>query len=422
MLRVAMVVYGDIRHDSRVQREARWLADLGHRVTIHCIAGSQDDLRLLGGKVEVIAHGVPVGAIRPGSPSPFRMQMRIPKAGRIVRKALWIAGYVRSLRAWGRAILADAPQVDVWHAHDFTGLVAIAGSLQRSAALVYDVHDLFVDTGTGRLLPAPVRRVIQRYERHLVARADLVVAVNAPLAEVISRRCRPRSIIVVHNCPPRWVPPDPRPDLIRQAAGIPSEAPVILYHGQLGLGRGIEMLLEAILLRDLRDAHVALMGYGDQRERLAAASIEPQFGGRLHVLDPVPPSELLPWVASADVGSLAMPHASLNLYLSTPNKLFECLAAGTPVVVSDFPAVRAIVIDDPRGPLGEVCDPANPVDIARALRSVIAADRSARQDLRRRCSTAAQERWNWETEAGSLTAAYERLGATRRIDPGPPAT
>lgn len=410
-----MVVYGDIRHDSRVQREANSLADVGHDVTVFCVAGSRERMPLLDHRVKVIVQGVAAGAIGPGSPSPFRRSGHASLARRLASRATWLAGYAWNLRAWGRAIAANASRFEVWHVHDFAGLVAVGGSVSKDAALVYDVHDLFVETGTASLLPAALRRATRRYERYLMRRVDLAITVNQPLADLIKARCRPRSMIVVHNCPPRWTPPQPRPDLIREVAGIPSHAPVVLYHGLLGSSRGIDQLLEAILRPDLREAHLALMGFGPLRAPLATVATEARFGGRVHVLDPVPPGELLPWVASADVGAMAMPRASLNLYLSTPNKLFECLSAGTPVVVSDFPAVRAIVTGDPLGPLGDTCDPSNAGDVARALAGILTLDHAARLDLRRRCNMAAHERWNWESEAAKLIAAYEGLASSGRF-------
>jgi glycosyltransferase involved in cell wall biosynthesis len=52
--------------------------------------------------------------------------------------------------------------------------------------------------------------------------------------------------------------------------------------------------------------------------------------------------------------------AGMNEVLSTPNKLFESIAAGVPVVTSDFPERRAIVLNPALGPLGAVCDPTDP--------------------------------------------------------------
>jgi glycosyltransferase involved in cell wall biosynthesis len=101
--------------------------------------------------------------------------------------------------------------------------------------------------------------------------------------------------------------------------------------------------------------------------------------------------------------------STMNHYLSTPNKLFECLAAGTPVVVSDFPAMRSIVVDDPDGPLGATCDPARVDQVAAALRSILDLPADAWTALSGRCVRAAQARWNWERESSALLDVYSML-------------
>jgi glycosyltransferase involved in cell wall biosynthesis len=125
-------------------------------------------------------------------------------------------------------------------------------------------------------------------------------------------------------------------------------------------------------------------------------------------------------VASADVGVMAIQASTLNHRLSSPNKLFESIATGLPVVVSNFVEMRRIVLDDPDGPLGAVCDPADPASIAAAIRSILDLDLAARADLRARCLRAAHNRWNWETESAKLVALYASLAeeATTTGTPG----
>jgi glycosyltransferase involved in cell wall biosynthesis len=236
-----------------------------------------------------------------------------------------------------------------------------------------------------------------------------VVTVNGALAAVLRRRYRPRRVVVVHNCPDRWSPPATRPDLIRAAAGIPADSPVVLHHGSLGPHRGIEQLMAALLEPGLERVHLVLMGPGAIRDAYLAEAAAPQWHGRVHVLDAVAPAELLPWVASADVGAMPIQHSTLNHFLATPNKLFECLAAGVPVVASDFPAMRPIVLEGPAGPLGAVCQPADVGDVATALRSVLELGPDAAGAIRARCLAAARERWNWEHEAAGLIALYGEL-------------
>ncbi len=409
-LRVAMAVYGDITYDSRVQREAVALADAGHSVTVFCLAWSSARTPRFDGRVDVIVIVPDRSGIVPGTASPFLDHRPTTRLQRLRARVGWLTGYVRNLRAWGRMAIERAGPVDVWHLHDFAALFAIAPKV--AVPFVYDVHDLFTETGTGRRLPGPMRRAARAYEKRLVRRAEVVVAVNDGIAEDLERRCRPRNIVVVHNAAPRWTPPGSRPNLIRERLGLGPDVPIVLYHGILSQLRGLERLCEAMLEPELADAHLVLLGYGQLRDALAEDAADPRFGGRIHVLDAVAPEELLPWVASADVGAMALPAATRNLVLATPNKLFECLAAGTPPVVSALPLMRRIVMDDPLGQLGAVCDASDTGSVARALAGILGLDAAAREALRARCLAAARERWNWETEVGRLVAAYGRLHGT----------
>ena len=78
---------------------------------------------------------------------------------------------------------------------------------------------------------------------------------------------------------------------------------------------------------------------------------------------------------------------------------------------SDFPERRRIVIDDPDGPLGAVCDPTRPAAVAGALGEILSLDPVAMADLRRRCQHAAHERFCWEQEGAELIGLYTRLAA-----------
>jgi glycosyltransferase involved in cell wall biosynthesis len=401
-----MVLYGDLTFDSRVRREARSLALAGFDVVIACLAdeSKSDDLPE---NVSVLVRPIAQASAQPGALNPFRAPRR-SRVTSLVRGATWFLGYSRSLRSWGRSVTAACGPVDVWHAHDLTGLVALAPALGRDIPIVYDVHDLLLESGTALRLPSPARDVLQRYEARLVADVAAVVTVNRGLAEVLQRRYRPKRIEVLHNFPDRWSPPVRRPTLLREATGIPEDAPIILSHGMLTPGRGIEQLMQALLLPGLESAHLVLMGFGEG-PRYAEKASGLALGHRVHVLDAVPPSDLLAWVASADVGAVLHPGSKLNDFNKTPNKLFECLAAGTPVVASDFPLMRNFVIEDPAGALGIVCDPSDIEDVTSALRSILDLDPRAMESLRARCITAAQDHLNWQAEVSRLTSLYQEL-------------
>jgi len=322
----------------------------------------------------------------------------------------WLVRWRFAILGWAADAAAEAPLADVYHGHDLTGLpAALRAAARNGGRAVYDSHEIFLESGTNATRPGWIRVRFARMERRWVARCDALVTVNESLAEELGRRYAPRRTVVVHNAPARWDPPAGGPDLIRAATGVPAGEAIALYHGGFSAHRGLEELAAAILVPGLERVHAVYLGYGTLRSWLDEQSADPRYGGRLHVLDAVPPEKLGPWVASADVGVMPIQASTLNHALSTPNKLFECLAAGVPVVASDLPEMRRIVVGDPDGPLGELCDPSSAEDVARAIARLLAMPPAEMADLRARCLRAAHERWNWETESARLVELYADL-------------
>jgi len=116
------------------------------------------------------------------------------------------------------------------------------------------------------------------------------------------------------------------------------------------------------------------------------------------------------WTASADASILAVPANSLNQRLSTPNKFWESLAAGTPMVVGrDLEVMRRIVEEEG---IGATADPLDPADLARALRELLDASPADRAARRARALAAARDRYNWETAVEPYLAVVDRLMGT----------
>ena len=79
------------------------------------------------------------------------------------------------------------------------------------------------------------------------------------------------------------------------------------------------------------------------------------------------------------------------------------------MVASDFATMRDILLGDPDGPLGAVCDPTSAQAVATAIHSILSLSPSASAALRARCIRAAAARWNWEVQAARLTELYTAL-------------
>jgi glycosyltransferase involved in cell wall biosynthesis len=468
-MRIVMFVFNDARTDSRVLHEAGSLAEAGHQVTI--IARPADpavrtgDRETVGG-FEIVRIAVPqrwrfvwtwlrypwrlrrwwVDRIARGLRRPLVgwldvlvlvvgtvvtlpwALVRLPFFALARRHSTatgstidWLVRWRFMVLGWAARAAIAAPVADAYHGHDLSGLEAAGRAAQRHGGmLVYDSHEIFLESRTNASRPWWLKAMLARSERRWTRAAAALVTVNRSLALELGRRLRPARTIVVHNAPKRWDPPSARPDLIRAATGIHASDRIALYHGAFSADRGLEQLAAALLEPALERVHGVYLGFGSRRSMLTAMAGDPRYGGRIHVLDVVPPDELEPWVASADVDVVAIQPTTLNHRLSTPNKLFESLAAGVPVVVSDFPEMREIVLADPTGPLGAVCRPDDPVDVARAIASIVEQPAAEREVLRARCLAAGHARWNWETEVAGLVDLYRERAKRPSKQPGQP--
>jgi glycosyltransferase involved in cell wall biosynthesis len=416
-LRIAMAVYGDLTFDSRVQREARTLADAGYRVAVACLQASAATVAAMT-PVEVVVVQPSRTRVLPTGDGPF-LAGSAGRAGGVsrlaapLRRALdrvrWLTDYRATLLDWGREAVAAVGPADRWHLHDLTGLLAIDAAIPRDLPRVYDAHELFIDTGSAARMPATARRLIVRLERRLAHRCAAIITVNPGLAAVLARRLHVERVTVVRNCLPRVAPStSSRPRPLHERLDLPRSVPLVLFHGNLGPDRGIERVVRLLEANRLGAAHFVCLGNGVLAPWLLERAASDPAAGRLHVLPAVSPDELPSLVASADIGAILQEPADLNLRLSTPNKLWECVAVGTPVVASDFAEIRRVVLGDPLGPLGTLCDPDDDDAVAAAFGALLG-DAPGLAATRDRCLEAAAARWCWEIEGATLAAVHRSL-------------
>jgi glycosyltransferase involved in cell wall biosynthesis len=257
----------------------------------------------------------------------------------------------------------------------------------------------------------PLKRLWVRAERRLIARSAAVITVNRSIAIELQHRYRLASPpVVVMNCPPRWNADrtePPRFDRFRSVLPIATEQRILLYQGGFVPGRGLDLMARMLAENEvLRGAVLVYLGYGRLKPELQRLAADSRVRGRVFVLDAVEPEVLLEWTASADLSLIALQPLGLNQLLATPNKLFESLAAGVPVVASQFPEIREIVS---RHGVGELCDPTRPEDMAAAAGRILSLPPTEFAHLRERCRRTALEHYNWEHEERALIELYQGL-------------
>ena len=417
--RAVLLVANSAAPYSRGLRVARTLAVQGWDVEIVAVAADGQPLDERDGDVRIRRY-VPSGRWRGIAQA---WSQRGPRIKLLRTALLWVDRgkklflYPLHVRAWWSTLRRDLEPADLYHAFGIL-TIAPAADLARAAkrrgragAVVYDVIDVILDSNNVDQLPAPVVRWYKWRERRWVRRADAVVTVNEPLADHLERiwSLAERPTVLL-NAQPRWTPPATRPDHIRVATGIPPGRRIVLFLGRLGKERGLEEAAEAVLALD--DAALVMLGFGPWADQLRTRDADPRFAGRHFTLPPVHPDEVPAWTASADASIIAVPANSLNQRLSTPNKFWESLTAGTPMVVGrDLEVMRAIV--EAEG-IGAIADPADPADLARGLREILDQPPEDYAAMRARARAAAEERYNWETAQERYVELVERLVPGRR--------
>jgi glycosyltransferase involved in cell wall biosynthesis len=327
---------------------------------------------------------------------------------RLRRTMMW----PHATRGWWRSLARETAPADLYHAFGINalgGAVALGAAARRAGrtgAVIYDVIDLATESHLRRELPRAVLAAYRRRERSWVRRTNGIATVNERIARYLEETWRLAvTPTVVLNCPPRVPLADPPDPLIRDAAGVPPHLRTVLFLGKLGPSRGLETAAEAV--HAIPDAAMVLVGFGDWKGDVATRGAESRFAGRYFTLPAVPPDEVPRWAASADVSLIPVAALSLNHRFSTPNKLWESIAGGTPVVVSRDLEVMAELIERER--LGATFEGSDATAMAGGLRAVLDLPEDERAALRRRVLAAADERYHWDVAVRPYLELVERL-------------
>jgi hypothetical protein len=307
--------------------------------------------------------------------------------------------------AFQLASAAAEEAASLYHFHD-PELFPVAFFLAaRGHAVVYDDHeDLPLAMGIKTYLPRWARVILAplaRIGEPVLARICAAVVVPAEYMKTRFLRAGVRRVVAIHNYP--------------ITSHFHSRSPVerasrelnIIYAGSLSSFRGIDTNVKAMsLLPERVRARLVLCGGWDPPELLEELRADPGFA-RTEYKGVVAHTDLAARIEQADVG-IATLQPTKAYMRALPTKLFEYLALGLPVVVSDFPAWRKLVEANHCG----ICvDPSDAASIARAITYL-----HDHPEERRRMGEngrAVSAAYTWESEGRRLVALYEEILAAR---------
>lgn len=322
---------------------------------------------------------------------------------RVFRVNLWTRKLPKSLvfqalkyLEWTTVLLRRCSRLDIRliHCHDIEPLpIAVILKKLTGAKLIYDAHEL----ETERNAISGIRKQLSGLaERKCINYVDHIITVSPSIRDWYERQYPNKPVSLVRNIPSSvYAGASPFP--LRETLGIHNDALLFLYLGGLSKGRGVEAILEGFEHSDVPH-HVLFMGSGPLTDQVKAYA---HRCARIHYRSPVPPSEVLSFAQGADIGLCLIEDTCLSYRYCLPNKLFECLLSGLPVLASDLPDQAQIVRDHHAG---WVISP-QASELTRFLLNLDAhTARELRSGLRDRVSDL-----RWENEAKVLIGVYEQL-------------
>ena len=226
-------------------------------------------------------------------------------------------------------------KVDIFVSNDLDTLPAnyLASRIKRKP-LIYDSHEYF--TEVPELIGRPIVKSIWTWlEKLLVPKVDAAYTVCDSIAEVYCDLYKV-DFKVVRNLP---VCSKLEKMEHQEKAGV--EPKVVLYQGALNLGRGIESAIRAMQFLD--GAELWLAGDGDITSRLQEMVYELNLDKKVKFLGRLPLHDLHEVTCQADLGISLEEDLGLNYRFALPNKLFDYIQAGVPVLVSNLPEMKRIV-------------------------------------------------------------------------------
>lgn len=308
------------------------------------------------------------------------------------------------------AYYANKLKPDVVTGHDLDGLVigwlsTLFLPKAKKPKLVYDSHEFEIGRLTKR---SRIGTLFVTYlERFLIKRCDLSIMVNEVIADKVQRihqlKNRP---IVVCSTPNLWNVDSAECKKVRKALceGFDPDSTLLMYHGGVVNGRGIETLLRAVAANV--NVCAVVLGNGSDKYLSELQKQVKKLGieKRIRFHPAVAITELWKYVGAADIGMILAPAIVANHLYSLPNKFFENIQSETPIICPAYPAMKPIV---DHYHIGLTCDP-------EKLEEINACIEKMRTDTSFYNICKDNTRWAkkelcWEKEKQKLLEAYNTI-------------
>jgi glycosyltransferase involved in cell wall biosynthesis len=230
-------------------------------------------------------------------------------------------------------------KADVFLANDLDTLWPnyIVSKLKR-IKLIYDSHEIFCEVPELQANPTK-KRIWEKLESRIVPKLKYCLTVNQSIAEYFTDKYKVPFAFV------RNIPNYTKLDVVktRVELNLPADKKIIILQGAgINVQRGAEELVEAFqYIND--DFLLLIIGSGDVIHQLKANVVKLQLQNKVKFIDKIPAAELRQYTVNSDLGVTIDKDSNLNYHFSLPNKVFDYVHAGIPVLATKLPEIENIV-------------------------------------------------------------------------------
>jgi glycosyltransferase involved in cell wall biosynthesis len=391
-MRILMVLDSEFPPDNRVEKEARSLTEKGHQVYIACFTKKQkpqeeaiEGYKVIRKPISELRHKTSVGALK----FPF---------------------YFNFWRKYLNSILNDK-SFDAIHIHDLPlAQIGYEMKTQFNLRFVLDLHENWpahlkvakhTNTFLGKILSS--NKQWQKYEKNLTQKADAIITVVEEMKNRIQNLgINKNKIFVVQN----YIDLSKTQEQLKPKKYDSINNFVLIYTGGVTLQRGLQLLLKGfkLALKSNNNIELWIVGDGSFMETIKNTVKDLSLNKKVKFYGRQNHKMLLDYIETADMG--VIPHTrTVQTDNSSPNKLFEYMSRGLPILASDCNSVKRIINE---AECGQIYKHDSPSDLADTLIKMIES-KDQLEVYSENALSAVNKKYNWGNAERKLLNLYDSI-------------
>jgi glycosyltransferase involved in cell wall biosynthesis len=314
-----------ITTEARIFNETKSLIDFGLVHKIHILGISKSDLE----RTQSLSNSITINRIR--------TFFKNTDMNRFKRYLSFFEFFIK--------VLFKAPKFkpNIINCHSIHVLPAgVILKMFTNCKLIYDTHELETEvTGTKGILKVLAKTV----EKICVYFTDEIIVVNDSIAEFYKKTYPSKNITSIYLLPEMNAERQSVKNILRKKFNIPSDHLIFIFQGYFTIPKGALDVLNTFKTLP-KYKHIVFLGNGPLMDEIIRES---KNHSNIHHHPMVSTMELLTYTEDADVGIAVVQNTSLSYYYISPNKLFEYLIAGIPIIATNLPEMRKVVNETKSG-------------------------------------------------------------------------